>query len=41
MEFQVIFGALALFAGAKMAMMKRDRLQEVKADVVENRNMEE
>ena len=36
-DYPLFFGALALFAGAKMAMMKRDRLQEVKADVVENR----
>lgn len=35
-DFPLFFGALALFAGAKMAMMKRDRLQDVKADVVED-----
>ncbi|MFA5409453.1 MAG: hypothetical protein WC343_11835 [Bacilli bacterium] len=34
-DFPLFFGALALFAGAKMAMMKRDRLQDVKADEVE------
>lgn len=33
-DYRLFFGAIALFAGAKMAMMKlkRDRLQEVKVE---------